>query len=55
MSTENCKDNHEKKIVKDGKTYHYNEQTHRYIREITFDELLAPYGLSEADLLNQND
>ena len=55
MSTENSKDNHEKKIVKDGKTYHYNEQTHRYIREITFDELLAPYGLSKADILNQND
>ena len=47
MSTENCKDDHEKKIVKDGKTYHYNEQTHRYIREITLAELLTPYGMTK--------
>lgn len=53
MSTENCKDDHEKKIVKDGKTYHYNEQTHRYIQEITLDELLAISGHTRESFLNR--
>lgn len=55
MSTENSRDDNEKTIVKDGKTYHYNEQTHRYVQEITLAELLAPYGLTKKDLLKRND
>lgn len=52
MSTENySKDDHEKIIVKDGKTYRYNEISHRCVQIISFDELLAQSGFSNEEFM----